>query len=98
MPETEKLDQIRELLEDIKALFLIANQDRLEAVKKNLLKPGSMEAQVYELCDATNTTQSIATKIQKSADYTSAVLSNLRRKGLVKTVDRDGNKVHDQRF
>jgi len=91
-------DEIKTLLEDIKGLLLIVNQDKLEEMKKRLLKPGSVESQVYDLCDGNNTTQSIATTIQKSTDYASAVLSNLRRKGLVRTIDRGGNKVHEQRF
>jgi hypothetical protein len=93
----DKLDDIKALLEDIKGLLLLTNQDKLDAMKKNLLKPGSIENQVYELCDGV-TTQAIATQIQKSQQYTRAVISILRRKGLVKTVDRDGNKVHEQRF
>jgi len=94
----DKLDDIKALLEDIKGLLLLTNQDKLDAMKKNLLKAGSIESQVYELCDGTNTTQTIGERIQKSSEYTGAVISTLRRKGLVKTVDRDGNKVHEQRF
>ena len=90
--------EIRTLLEDIKGLLLIANQDKLDEMKKRLLKLGSIESQVYELCDGANTTQLIASKIQKSSDYAGAVLSNLRRKGLIRTIDRGGNKVHEQRF
>lgn len=93
----DKLDDIKALLEDIKGLLLLTNQDKLDAMKKDLLKPGSIENQVYELCEGT-TTQAIADQIQKSLEYTGAVISKLRRKGLVKTVDRDGNKVHEQRF
>ena len=94
----DKLDDIRALLEDIKGLLFLTNQDKLDEMKKKLLKPGSMESQVYELCDGVNTTQVIAGKIQKSQEYTGAVISTLRRKGLVKTIDRDGNNVHEQRF
>lgn len=93
----DKLDDIKAILEDIKGLLLLANQDKLDAMKKTLLKPGSIENQVYEFCEST-TTQEIAGKIQKSQEYTNAVISTLRRKGLIKTVDRDGNKVHEKRF
>jgi hypothetical protein len=98
--ETEKdiLKNIQTLLEDQKNLFLILNQDQLDETKKKLLKPGTIESQVYDLCDGVNTTQVIASKIQKPPDYTGAVLSNLRRKGLVRTIDRAGNKVHEQSF
>lgn len=62
------------------------------------MKPGSIENAVYELCDGENTLQDISTKIQKSTDYTSAVVSNLRRKKLVRTLDRAGKKVIIQTF
>ena len=94
----DKLDDIKTLLEDIKGLLLITNQDKLDEMKRRLLKTGSIERQVYELCDGANTTQDIASKIQKSSEYTGAVISTLRRKGLARTVERDGKKVHEQRF
>jgi len=98
--ETEKevLKRIQTVLEDTKGLLLFLNQDKLDEMKKKLLKAGSIESQVYELCDGTNTAQAIATKIQKTPDYAGAVISNLRRKGLVKTVDSAGNKVYEQIF
>lgn len=96
MPD-EKLDEIKTLIEDIKGLLLLANQDRLDEMKKRLLKPGTVENQVYDLCDGA-TTQEIATKVQKAPEYVNAVVSTLRRKGLVRTVDRGGTKVHEQRF
>lgn len=101
MPEeTEKdiLKKIQILLEDTKGLLLVVNQDKLDEMKKKLLKAGSIESQVYELCDGENTIQTIATKIQKSPEYAGAVISNLRRKGLVRTIDRGGNRVHEQIF
>lgn len=94
----DTFDEIKMLLEDIKGLLLLTNQDRLDEMKRKLLKSGSIESQVYELCDGTNTTQDIAGKIQKSSEYTGAVLSTLRRKGLVRAIERDGKKVHEQRF
>ncbi len=93
----EKLDEIKTLIEDIKGLLLLTNQDKLDQMKKKLLQQGSVESQIYDLCDGA-TTQDIASKTQKSADYVNAVISRLRRKGLVRTVDRGGNKVHEQRF
>lgn len=93
----EKLDEIKTLIEDIKGLLLLTNQDKLDEMKKRLLKAGTVENQVYDLCDGA-TSQDIATKIQKTPEYVNAVVSTLRRKGLVRTVDRGGNKVHEQRF
>jgi chromosome condensin MukBEF MukE localization factor len=67
-------------------------------MKKRLLKPGSVENQVYELCDGTNTSRDIATKIQKTPENVGTVIISLRRKGLIRTVDRDGKKFHEQLF
>jgi hypothetical protein len=96
--EREILRKILATLEDTKGLLLFVNQDKVEETKKRLLKAGSIESEIYELCDGINTTQAIATKIQKSPDYASAVISTLRRKGLVRTFDSGGNKVHEQRL
>ena len=89
---------IESLLDDIKALILLTNRDKLEEAKRELLKQGSIELQVYQLCDGESTTEEIAAKIQKTPENARAVISSLRRKGLVKTVDSAGRKVHGQRF
>lgn len=84
------------LLQDIKGILLLLNQEKIDATKSKLVKPDSVEYQVYELCDGSYTLQDIATKIQKSSDYTSAVISTLRRKGLVRTFEKDGKKISVQ--
>ncbi|HKZ39908.1 MAG TPA: hypothetical protein VJ044_03050 [Candidatus Hodarchaeales archaeon] len=94
----DKLEEIKTLLEDIKGLLLLANQDKLDEMKKRFLRADSIESEVYEPCDGTTMTQDIATKIQKSSEYTGAVISTLRRKGLVRTIERGGRKVYEQRF
>ena len=91
------LQNIQDLLDDIKAILLLTNNSKLQETKKELLKEGSEQQKIYELCDG-KTTQEIATAIQKSADYVSSNLSLLKRKGLIKTIERDGKKVHEQRF
>lgn len=94
----DKLDDIRLLLQDLEALLLLSDQDKIEGTKRRLLKPVSVENQVYELCDGNSTILGIATKIQKSTDYTRAVISALRRKGLVRTFERQGKTVCVQLF
>lgn len=94
----EKLSNIQELLEDIKGLLLLANQEKINEIKTRLLKPGSVEESIYKLCGDTNTTSDIASKINKSVEYTGAVVSTLRQKGLVKTVEKNGKKINEQRF
>jgi len=90
-------EEIAGLLDDIKAILLLANSDRLEEAKRKLLKAGSVESKVYELCEGAST-QDIAAAIQKSPDYAAAVISSLRRKGLVRTIEREGKKVHERRL
>ena len=93
----EKLQNIQNLLDDIKAILLLTNNSKLQETKKDLLKDGSEQQKIYDLCDG-KTTQEIAAAMQKSPEYVNSNLSLLRRKGLIKTVDRDGKKVHEQRF
>lgn len=94
----EKFDDIKNLLEDIKGILLLTNQDKIDEMKKKMIKAGSVEESIYKLCDGASTTSDIATRIQKSNEYTGAVISTLRQKGLIKTVEKDGKKVHEQRF
>ena len=47
----EKLSNMQDLLEDIKELLLLTNQDKIKEVKKKLLAPDSIEETVYKLCD-----------------------------------------------
>ncbi len=93
----EKLSAIQDLLEDIRAMLMLSNNDKIQDAKKQLLKEGSEQKKIYDLCDD-KTTQDIATTLQKSLEYVNSNLSLLRRKGLIKTVEKDGKKVHEQRF
>lgn len=101
MPEESEKDILRKMqrsLEEIKAILTLTNQDKLAELKKNLLKEGSVKLQVYDLCDGTKTTKDIAQALQKSTDYVNSYLSILRREGLVRTIEKDGNQVHEQIF
>jgi hypothetical protein len=93
----EILKGIQETLDDIKAILMLTSGSNIEEAKKRLLKEGSEQSKIYDLCDG-KTTQEIANVVQKSPEYVGSNLSLLRRKGLVKTVERDGKKVHEQRF
>lgn len=94
----EKLNEIKTLLEDIKGIMFLTNQEEIQSAIRKLLKTGSVEETVYKLCDGENTTTDIMVSIQKDQKYTNAVLSNLRQKGLIRTVEKDSKKVHEQRF
>ena len=98
MSDSTTLANIERTLDDLKALFILLNEEKLEVVKKSLLKEGSVKLQVYNLCDGTKTTKQIADAIQKSTDYVSSYLSILRREGLIRTVEKDGVQVHEQVF
>jgi len=91
------LKDIQDLLEDIKAIHMLTNNSKIEEVKKQLLKEWTEQKKIYDLCDG-KTTQEIANSIQKSTDYVHSNISLLRRKGLIKTMEKDGKKVHEQRF
>jgi transcription initiation factor IIE alpha subunit len=96
--DRDLLKKMQRTLEEIKAVLILANQDKLAEVKKKLLKEGSVKLQVYKLCDGTKTTQEIAQALQKSLEYVNSYLSILRREGLIRTVEREGRQVHEQVF
>ena len=96
--EREILDSMWRTLEEIKAILVLANQEKLEEVKKLLLKEGSIKLQIYDLCDGTKTTKDIAEATQKDLSYVNSYLSILRREGLVRTGEREGKQVHEQIF
>lgn len=93
----EKLSSIQDLLEDIRAMLILSNTEKIHEAKKQLLKEGSEQKKIYDLCEG-KTTQEIATTLQKSLEYVNSNLSLLRRKGLIKTVEKDGKKIQEQRF
>lgn len=93
----EQLSNIENVLEDIKAILMLSNNKQIQEAKQQLLKEGSEQKKIYDLCDG-KTTQDIAAAMQKSLEYVNSNLSMLRRKGLIKTVEKDGKKTHEQRF
>lgn len=101
MPELSEKDillKMQKSLDEIRAILTIANQDKLDEIKKRLLKEGSIKMQVYNLCDGTKTTEEIAQTLQKSNDYVNSYLSILRREGLVRSYEKGGKQVHEQMF
>lgn len=96
--EKELLKEIQRTLEEFRALYMLAHQDKLGAAKKSLLKEGTVKTQIYNLCDEPKTTQDLSQAIQKSTDYVNSYLSILRREGLLRTVEKDRKQVHEQIF
>jgi DNA-binding MarR family transcriptional regulator len=93
-----KLEEIKNLLEDIKNILQIINQDKIDEAKTKLLEPGSVEEKIYKLCNGNNSAEDIAKSIKKDNKYTLTVLGKLRKKGLIKTIEKGDKKVHEQRF
>jgi hypothetical protein len=96
MSEENTLKTILETLDDIKAILLLTHAADLKKVKAEL-KVGSEQGKIYEAADG-KSIEEIATIVQKSTDYVSSNLSILKRKGLVKVVNRNGKKLYEQRF
>lgn len=96
--EKELLRRMQRTLEEIKAVLTLVYQDKLDDVKKSLLKEGSVKLQVYDLCDGTKTTHDLAQALQKSTDYINSYLSTLRREGLIRKVEKDGRQIYEQIF
>lgn len=91
------LNEVLEILDDIRAILLLTNSAAIDEAKKRLLKEGSEERKVYDLCDGKTTDEIVATT-GKAAGNIRGVLTNLRHKGLIKTIDKGDKKVHEQRF
>jgi len=89
--------EIHDLLDDIKAILMLTNNEKIQQAKNQLLKDGSEEQKIYELCEG-KTTEEIAESIKKPKEYEHSNLSRLRKKGLIKTLEKNGKKVHEQRF
>ena len=80
----EKISNIQYLLED-KGLLLLTNQDKIEEA-------------IYILCNENNTTLDIAKTIGKNKSNVLAVLNNLRKKRLVKTVKKTERRFTNRGF
>ena len=63
-------------------------------MNRNPVKPNSFEDKIYRMCDGLHTTSDIAKKVGKSIEYTGSVLSRLKQKGLIKTLEKNGKKFH----
>jgi len=101
MPEENEKDLLRKLhgtLTDIRAILVLANEDKLTQAKERLLPQNSMKLQVYNMCDGTKTTQDIANAIQRPELSIRAAIGNLRNEGLVRSIEREGKQVHEQIF
>lgn len=96
--ERKILDSMRRTLEEIKAILVLTNQEKLEETKKKLLKEGSVKQQIYNLCDGTRTTKEIADAIKNDSSYVSSYLTTLKREGFIRTIEKDGRQIHEQIF
>ena len=94
--DSGSLQSIKDLLEQIKSILVLSNQKQIEEAKESLLPQGSLKRAIYDLCDGTNTTHTIAQTLQKDETSVRARLSVLRREGLIRSAEKGGNQVHEQ--
>ena len=95
---SDTLEKIHDTLEEIRSLIILVNQDKLERIKENLVKPGTIKQQIYDMCDETKTIEEMAQSLDKGGGYVRSYLSWLRREGLVRNVVKDGRQVYQQIF
>jgi len=95
---SDTLESICGILEEIRSLIVLANQDKLEKVKEKLLKTGSVKEKIYDMCDETKTAEEMANFLGKDVKYVHSYLSILRREGLIRNTTRDGRQVYRQVF
>ena len=94
----KKLNEIKELLEDIKNILLFINQEQIQQQKEKLIQKNSVEKIIYNLCDEEHTISDMVEKSKKKNDNVKKVLSNLRQKGLIKTTKKDTKTVYKKQF
>jgi hypothetical protein len=94
----DTLEMIYGTLEEIKSLKKLTNQDKLQAVKDKLLKPGTVKEEVYNLCDESKTIEEMAQSLGKDSSYVRSYLSILRREGFIQNVIKDKRQVYRQTF
>jgi DNA-binding transcriptional ArsR family regulator len=96
--DSDTLKSVQGTVEDIRAILVLAFQDKLIEKKKELLREGSVKKHIYELCDGARSREEIARALKKSADYVSSYLTRLRREGLIHAVEKEGQEVYEQVF
>jgi hypothetical protein len=98
MNKDEAINKIQRDLEELKSLIIILNQNDLETKKNKLLPSGTIKKQIYDLCDGSKNISELARSIGKSNEYTGSYLSRLRREGLIRKIEKDGEIYHEQIF
>ena len=93
-----RLRELQTLLQDVKAVLVLANRQKLEEAKNHLLPSNSMKAKIYDLCDGSRSTREIAQLVNKDEAYVRANISVLRRDGLVRTIEKGEGQFHEQIF
>ena len=92
------MEKINNTLEEIKSLILLLNQDKLRAVKDQLLKSGTVKEKIYNMCDETKTVEEMAKSLGKGTGYVHSNLSRLRREGLIQNSTKNNRQVYRQIF
>ena len=95
---TSEMEKIQSILEEIRSLIVLVNQDRLRQVKEELIREGTIKEQIYNMCDETKTVEEMAQALGKDNSYVHSYLSILRREGLIRNVVKDSRQVYRQIF
>ena len=94
----DSLENVQSILEEIRSLIVLINQDKLTQIKEELLKAGTVKEKVYNMCDEAMTAKDMAEALSKEEGYVHSYLSILRREGFIRNVERDGQQVYRQVF
>lgn len=95
---SDSFENVQAILEEIRSLIVLVNQDKLTKIKEELLKEGTVKEKVYSMCDETMTAKEMAEALDKEEGYVYSYLSILRREGFIRNVVRDGKQVYRQVF
>jgi len=98
MNKDDAIYKIQRELEELKSIIVILNQEKLEKKKNDLIPKDSVKKQIYDLCDGQNSITDIAKEMNKSNQYIGSYLSRLRREGLIRKIEKEGEIYHEQVF
>jgi len=91
----DKLEEIKDILLDIRSILLVTNAKELKDFKDKFMKEKSDQVKIYTYCKGL-TNEEIAKKVNKSKEIVNTNLARLREKGLVKSIQKNDKIIHEQ--
>ena len=93
-----KNSKLQNLLECIRGLSLLANQDKIGKIKKNTIHLDSGDEKMCNLYQDGMPNEDLAKQIKKDVPHVIDIISNLQQKRLITIIEKNSKKIYEQRF